>query len=134
MKRTGSIIGLGAAAASVALLDATGTPIPKPEGIPFIQWIPGGKSVGRVIDRGAAVAAQAAPFLACNGRYAQVFRVDGVAELVAGFMVQDGEPGEMYLVAEEVVPNGVEIGPAVDRLVAASVANLNNLPIGETVQ
>lgn len=116
------------------LLDATGTPIQKPEEIPFIQWLPDGKSIGRSIGRGSAVYAQAAPFIKCGGRYAHVLRADGMAELVAGFPVKGGEKGEMVIVAEEVVANGPEIGPAVDRLVAASVANLHKLPITETIQ
>lgn len=119
----------------VQLLDASGSPIEKPAEIPFIQWLPDGKSVGRSIDRGPAVFEQAKPFIACGGRYAQVLRADGKAELVAGFFVKGGDKGEMVIVAEEVVPDGPEIGPAVDRLVANSVANLHKLPIdGETVQ
>lgn len=119
------------------LLDADGTPIQKPDPaaeIPFKQWQPDGEPIGRSVDRGATVRAQAQPFLDCGGRYACVFRADGMAELVAGFPVKGGEKGEMVVVAEEVVPNGPEVGPAVDRLVAASVANLDKLPITETVQ
>lgn len=105
------------------LLGPDGQPI-APKEVPFIQWLPDGTSTGRSIDRGAEVYAQAASFLKCGGRYAYVLRLDGKAELVAGFPVKGGEKGEMVLVAEEVVPNGSEIGPAVDRLVATSIANL----------
>ncbi len=118
------------------LLGPDGVPIPAKEGfrIPFIQWLPDGSSTGRMIDRSAEVYAQAARFIASGGRYACVFRSDDMAELVAGFAVKGGEKGEMVAVAEEVVPNGPEIGPAVDRLVAASIANMDKLPITETVQ
>lgn len=116
------------------LLDATGTPIPPKQEIPFIQWLPDGKSIGRGIDRGTNVYEQCKPFIACGGRYSFILRSDDKAELVAGFPVKGGEKGEMVVVAEEVVLNGPEIGPAVDRLVAASVANLHKLPVTETIQ
>lgn len=119
------------------LLDADGQPIQKPAEIPvipFIQWLPDGKKAGRLVDRGPAVYAEAQRFLASNGRYAFILRADGMAELVAGFFVKGGETGEMVAIAEEVVPDGPEILPAIDRLVAASVANMEKLPITETVQ
>lgn len=116
------------------LLDADGTPIQKPELIPFLQWQPNQEKIGRLIDRGPAVYAQAHTFMKSNGYYAFVLRTDGMAELVAGFDVKGGELGEMVIIAEEVVPDGPEIGPAIDRLVAASVANMDKLPITETVQ
>lgn len=116
------------------LLGPDGSPLPAREEIPFIQWLPDGKSIGRSVDRGAAVYAQAARFIAGGGRYAFVFRSDDRAKLVAGFPVKGGEKGEMVVVAEELVPNGPAIGPAVDRLVIASVANMNKLPITETMQ
>ena len=92
--------------------------------VPFIQWQPGRANIGRMIDRGPDIYAQAASFLKCGGRYAFILRDDGMAEMVAGFPVKGGEPGEMLVVAEQVVPNGPAVGPAVDRLVVASLANL----------
>lgn len=123
-----------AQARAAQLLGPDGEPIQTKEEIPFIQWLPNGKSIGRSVDRGSKVYAQAAPFLKCGGRYSYVLRSDNKAELVAGFTVKGGEKGEMVVVAEEIVPDGPEIGPAIDRLVAASVANLNDLPITETIQ
>ncbi len=111
------------------LLDADGTPIQSKQEIPFIQWQPDGSSTGRSIDRGAKVHAQAASFLTSGGRYACVLRADGMAELVAGFPVRGGEKGELFVVAAEIVSNSSEIGPAVDRLIAASLTNLASVPI-----
>ncbi len=116
------------------LLGPDGEPIPVTQEIPFIQWLPNGKSIGRGIDRGGNVYEQCKPFIACGGRYSFILRLDGIAELVAGFPVKGGEKGEMVVVAEEVVPDGPEIGPAVDRLVTASVANLHKLPVTEMIQ
>lgn len=116
------------------LLGPDGSPIQPKQEIPFIQWLPNGESTGRSVDRGSVVYDQAKPFIACGGRYAFVLRADDMAELVAGFPVKEGEKGEMVVIAEEVVPNGPEIGPAVDRLVIASIANMDKLPVTETVQ
>ena len=76
----------------------------------------------------------AARFLASGGRYSYILRMDGYAELVAGIPVKNGEKGEMVVVAEEVVPDGPLVLPAIDRLIEASVANLDKIPIGETLQ
>lgn len=116
------------------LLDADGTPIPAKEAVPFIQWLPDGSSTGRAIERSAEVATQAAKFMDKGGRYSCVFRVDGMAELVAGFPMEDGEKGEMTAVADETVPDGPEIGPAIDRLVAASVANMDRYTVTEAAE
>lgn len=117
------------------LLGADGNPIRANEEIPFIQWLPNGESIGRSINRGSAVYAQAARFIAKGGRYAFVNRVDGMGELVAGFFLDDGAKGEMAVVAEQIVPNGPEIGPAIDRLVAASVLNMDRYTVTpETLQ
>ena len=121
------------AQAKAQLLGPDGTPIARSGLIPFIQWLPNGKSTGRTIERDAKVCAQAKRFIAYGGRYSYILRSDGKAELVAGFPVKGGEKGEMYVVAEEVVSNGPDIEIAVDRLVAFSVANLDNLPISEVV-
>ena len=121
------------AQAKAQLLGPDGTPIAQSGQIPFIQWLPDGKSMGRMIERSAKVCVQAKRFIRYGGRYSYVLRKDNMAELVAGFPVKGGEKGEMYVVAEEVVANGPDIEPAVDRLVAFSVANLDNLPISEVV-
>lgn len=116
------------------LLGADGEPVTGGP-VPFIQWQPDGTSVGRSIDRGAAVGAQAAKFLEKGGRYAYVIRLGGEAELVAGFPLDDGGKGEMALVAEEVIQDGPEIGEAIDRLVASSVANMDRYTVTpETMQ
>lgn len=111
------------------LLDADGQPIATGQQVPFIQWQPDGTNIGRSIDRGAAVYAQASKFMEKGGRYAYVIRLGGEAELVAGFPLGDGAPGEMALVAEEIIQDGPEIGPAIDRLVANSVANMDRYTV-----
>ncbi len=137
-RRVGFIGGAGAALAAAAatpqLLDASGTPIPPKDDIPFIQWLPDGNAIGHLLSVNGNIYELALQFLKTGGRYSFVLRADNMAELVAGFPVKGGDKGEMVIVAEEVVPNGPEIGPAVDRLVAASVANLHKLPITETIQ
>ena len=116
------------------LLDADGNPLAAGS-VLFIQWQPDGTSVGRSIDRGAVVYAQARQFMAKGGRYSFVIRLGGEAELVAGFPLDDGQKGEMAVVAEEIVQDGPEIGPAIDRLVANSVANMDRFTVApETVQ
>lgn len=121
--------------ARAKLLGPDGDPVDIVQEIPFLQWLPDGTSVGRSIDRGREVAIQAGKFLKKGGRYSCVIRLGGEAELVAGFPLDDGAKGEMALVAEEIVQDGPEIGPAIDRLVANSVANMDRYIIGtETVQ
>lgn len=121
--------------AEARLLNGDGDPVETLEGVPFIQWQPDGTSVGRTIDRGAVVHAQAKKFLEKGGRYAYVIRLGGEAELVAGFPLDDGQKGEMALVAEEIIQDGPEVGPAIDRLVANSVANMDRFTVvPETVQ
>lgn len=116
------------------LLGPDGQPIAREakEGVPFIQWLPNGKSVGRTIDRGEAVNAQAERFIDRGGRYSFVIDSEGVGVLVAGFPVKDGAKGEMIVVAEERAPDGPSIPPAVDHLVAASVANMDAVILGES--
>lgn len=113
------------------LLGPDGEPIQSKREIPFIQWQPDGTSIGRSIERSAEVADQAARFMEKGGRYACVLRVDGMAELVAGFTLDDSAKGEMLAIADETVPDGPEIGPAIDRLVAASVANMGKYTFTE---
>lgn len=91
--------------------------------IPVIQWLPDGTGEGHFFDRGPKVFAQADQFLAKGGRYACVLD-GGNARLVAGYPVKDGAKGEMIVVAEETVPNGPGVPRAVDRLVAASIADM----------
>lgn len=110
---------------STVLLGPDGEPIPPKLEVPFIQWQPDGTSVGRSIDRGPVVYAQAKRFMDTGGRYAFII-TEGKGELVAGYPLEDGEKGEMLAVADETVPDGPEIGAAIDRLVAASVANMGN--------
>lgn len=119
MKRYGSTVVLG----------PDGEPVLPAGEVPFIQWQPDGTSVGRSIDRGRAVYAQAEKFMAKGGRFAYVVRLGGEAELVAGFPLDDGVKGEMAVVAEEIVQDGPEIGPAIDRLVANSVANMDRFTV-----
>lgn len=117
------------------LLGTDGDPVAVSQQIPFLQWLPDGTSVGRSIDRGREVAIQAGKFLKKGGRYSCVIRLGGEAELVAGFPLDDGAPGEMAVVAEEIVQDGPEIGPAIDRLVANSVANMDRYAmVPETMQ
>ncbi len=127
---------IGAPPRRVQLLDPDGTPIPAKDGfqIPFVQWLPNGKNTGRMIERSAEVYAQAARFIQSGGRYAYVLTADGNAELVAGIPVSGGQRGEMVVVAEAVVRNDPGIGAAIDRLVAASIADMDKLPITETIQ
>ena len=87
-----------------------------------------GKSVGRTIERSPDIATLAKRFMDKGGRYAFVAGTDDKgepkAELVAGFPLDDSTKGEMLAIAEEVVADGPEIGPAIDRLVRSSVANM----------
>lgn len=116
------------------VLGPDGKPIEKAE-VPFIQWLPNGTSTGRTIERSIEVARQAKRFMDKGGRYACVYGFDNdgrrMAELVAGFTLDDSAKGEMLAIAEEVAPNGAEIGPAIDRLVAASVANMGKYTFTE---
>lgn len=114
------------AQARAQLLGPDGNPIQPKQEIPFIQWLPDGKSTGRTIDRGSKVYADAAKFIARGGRYACVLYADGRAEIVAGFALDDSAKGEMLAIADETVPDGPAIGPAIDRVVAASVARMDN--------
>lgn len=117
------------------LLGPDGSPIQIAEQIPFIQWLPNGQTAGRFVDRGETINAQAARFLAKGGRYSFILRADNMAEIVAGFPLDDGAKGEMALVAEEVVADGPEVGPAIDRLIANSVANMDRFTVTtETMQ
>lgn len=102
--------------------------------IPFIRYMPNPaipKSLHE-IDRGAKVYAQAIQFIARCGRYACRITPEGDAELVAGFPVKGGAEGEMVMVAQELVANGPAILSAVDRLVAASVQNMDAVILGES--
>lgn len=112
------------------LLGPDGAPIPAKKEIPFIQWLPDGKSTGCSIDRGPEVYAQAARFIAKGGRYALVAG-GGKAELVAGFPMEGGEKGEMTVVAEELLQSaeGPQVLFAIDRLVIASVANMDKFTV-----
>lgn len=108
----------------VELLGLDGKPLRRLE-VPFIQWLPNGQSIGQSIDRGPEIYALAAAFIKQGGRYACVKRLDGMAEIVAGFHLDDGAKGEMLAVADETVPDGPQIGPAIDRVVRASNQNLH---------
>lgn len=115
-------------------LGPDGQPINKsPDLIPVVQWLPGGNSIGRLADRGEGVYAVACRFLSAGGRYYSAFRADNVAELVAGFPVEDGAKGEIVLVARETVENGVEVGLAIDRLVIASVEQMGREDVRDAV-
>lgn len=116
------------------LLGPDGTPIPPKQEVPFIQWLPEGKSIGRSIERDAKVCAKAKRFLAIGGRYAFVTAADGMVELVAGFPMEDAEKGEMTVAAVEIVPHGARLGPAIDRLVTASVANMDKFTFVEAAE
>lgn len=118
------------------LVDPSGQPIASKTStaIPFIRYMPNPavpKSL-QEIDRGAKVYAQAIQFIARGGRYACRITPEGDAELVAGFPVKGGAEGEMVMVAQERVANGPAILPAVDRLVKASVQNMDAVILGES--
>ncbi len=117
-----------AGTARAQLLDAAGVPIPAKAEVPFIQWLPDGTSTGRTIERSAEIAALAKRFMDKGGRYAFVAGTDDKGkpkgELVAGFTLDDSAKGEMLAIADEIVADGPGIGPAIDRLVRASVANM----------
>lgn len=118
------------------LLGPDGQPIvsKKDTEIPFIRYnpSPGVERGLQTVDRGKLVYAQCLPFLARGGQYVSRIRPDGKAHLVAGFPMKGGARGELAIVAEEIVENGPAIGEAIDRLVAASVANMNAVIEGET--
>ncbi len=115
------------------LIGLDGMPITSmAKGILFTQWLPGGKSIGRSIDRGPEVNAHADRFIARGGRFSYVIRAGGIAELVAGFPVKRGQRGEMTVVAQMTVPDGPSVPLAVDRLVAMSIANMDAVIQGES--
>ena len=118
------------------LLGPDGNPILRKEDteIPFVRHnpSPGVKKSLHTIDRGPNVYAEALPFLACGGRYVCQITPFGKAQLVAGFPVKDGHPDELAIVAEEITNNNpAAIGIAVDRLVTASVRNMDKVMLGE---
>lgn len=119
------------------LLGPDGKPIEKGT-VPFIQWLPDGTSTGRSIERSPHIAKLAAKFLATGGRYAFVAGTDDKGEikgeLVAGYALDDSAKGEMLAIADEIVENGPAIGPAIDRLVAASVANMGKYTFTEAAE
>ena len=120
------------------LLGPDGEPIPAKAEVPFIQWLPDGTSTGRTIERSVEIAALAKRFMDKGGRYACVYGFDKdgrqMAELVAGFTLDDSAKGEMLAIAEEIVADGPEIGPAIDRLVRASVANMGKYVLTDAAQ
>lgn len=119
------------------LVGPDGTPImsKKDTVIPFIRHNPrpGIKKSLHEIDRGPKVYAEAIQFLSRGGRYVCQITPWGKAQLVAGFPVEDGAEDELAIVAEEVVPNNPSaINEAVDRLVAASVRDMDVVILGES--
>ena len=103
--------------------------------IPFIRHnpSPGVKRSLHTIDRGPKVYAEAIQFLSRGGRYVCQITWDGKAQLVAGFPVPGGAEGELAIVAEEIVENNPgAILPAVDRLVTASVRDMDAVIMGES--
>ena len=119
------------------LLGPDGLPIvsKKDTEIPFIRHNPGPgvKRSLHTIDRGPSVYAEAIQFLSRGGRYVCQITPWGKAQLVAGFPVPGGAEGELAIVAEEVVENNPgAILPAVDRLVTASVRDMDAVIMGES--
>lgn len=119
------------------LLGPDGQPIVSKQDteIPFIR-LNASRAVKRslhTIDRGAKVYAECLPFLSRGGRYVCQLTPLGQAQLVAGFPVKGGAKDELALVAEVIVNNNPgEIHAGVDRLVAASIANMDAVIAGET--
>ena len=121
MKRRAQLVGLD------------GQPlVTKAKGVPFIQWLPNGKSVGRLIDRGEEIGLLADRFMDRGGRFSFVIGLGGIGQLVAGFPVKGGSKGEMVVVAEETVQDGPAVLEAVDRLVRASVRDMDTVIQGES--
>lgn len=102
--------------------------------IPFVRHNPrpGVSRSLHMIDRGPKMYALAIQFLSRGGRFACQITPFGEAQLVAGFPVEDGAPGELAIVAEEIVPNNEgAIYAAVDRLIAAAVRDMDEVQLGE---
>ncbi len=119
------------------LLGPDGRPIEskKDTEIPFIRYnaAPGVAKSLHTIDRGPKVYAEAIQFLSRGGRYVCQITPFGKAQLVAGLIVEGGADGELAVVAEEVVENKPDhINAAVDRLVAASVRDMDKVIMGES--
>lgn len=117
------------------LLGPDGTPIVRKQDteIPFIRYnaAPGVYRSLHTIDRGAKVYDQALPFMSRGGRFVCQITPWGKAQLVAGFPVKGGADGELDVAAEEIVENRPrDIEAAVDRLVAAAVANMDLVLLG----
>lgn len=113
------------------LLDASGTPIPPKQEIPFVRIYPNGLRGLQTIERDEATYKLACRFIAAGGRYGICIEADGTVDMVAVMKDASGEDG---LAAQELANNGPELLAAVDRLVAASIANMDSLPITETLQ
>lgn len=115
------------------LLDADGTPIqPKPEtAIPFVRIYPTGLRGLQTIDRGESMYTLACQFIAAGGRYGICIEEDGTVDMVAVMKDATGDDG---LAAQEHSTNGPELLAAVDRLVKASVADMDSPPTTETMQ
>lgn len=119
------------------LLGPDGSPIARKTDnkIPFIRHnpSPGVKRSLHEIDRGPKVYAKALQFLGRGGRYVCQITPFGKAQLVAGFPVKDGHPDELAIVAEEITNNNPgAIGVATDRLVEASVRDMDRVILGES--
>lgn len=92
--------------------------------IPFIRALPNGLRTLQTIDRGPELYASACKFIARGGRYMIAIMDTNHVELVAG--MEDCE-GRLIKVAHETSGNGPELMAAVDRLVRASVENMDTL-------
>lgn len=119
------------------LVGPDGTPIMSKRDtlIPLIRHnpSPGIKRSLHEIDRGPRIYALALQFLSRGGRYACQLTPWRKHHLVAGFPVKGGTEGEMVLVAEEITENTPDaVGQAVDRVVAASVRDMDRVIQGES--
>lgn len=107
-----------------ALLDQDGNPVQSRPEIPFIRAYPGGRRSLHTIDRGPAMYALASRFIAAGGRYLTAIMGPDHVSLVAAM---EGEGGRLIKVAHEDAPNGPALPDAVDRLVRASVENMDTV-------
>lgn len=92
--------------------------------IPFIRVFPDGHMAGERIERPMDIVVLASSFLARGGRYMISIMSDEEVRIAA---IVAGHKGDAIEVAVDAVPNGPPLLPAIDKLVRASVAKLDEM-------
>lgn len=92
--------------------------------IPFIRVFPDGQMAGERVERPTDIVVLASSFLARGGRYMISILSDDEVRIAA---IVEGLKGDAIEVAADAVPNGPPLIAAIDRLVRASVAKLDEM-------